>query len=60
MYNILFFCFSSATSATGLYTPETQRNMVANHLPRHISICHKPLIAKHIFGLSTSLVTDGR
>lgn len=54
------FCFSSAISATGLYTPETQRNMVANHLPRHISICHKPLIPKHIFDLSTFLVTDGR
>lgn len=34
--------------------------MVANHLPRHISLCHKPLILTHIFDLSTFLVTDGR
>ena len=34
--------------------------MVANHLPRHISLCHKPLIPTHIFDLSTFLVTDGR
>ena len=34
--------------------------MVANHLPRHISLCHKLLIPTHIFDLSTFLVTDDR